>query len=276
MKPKRIQLSIKCKCQFKCNFCAYDGSVDEMTMEEFKELVDRFYDFGVRDFELTPTTGESFLDDLLLDKILYLNSLNVNKIIFFTNLYQINYNLLEKINDISSVEINLSLYGANRKQFENRTGVDGFLSVVDNLRKLIIRDRHSKNTIVIHKRFSMIRITSNLNVILRVANENNIKIWECPDDTPWLDMVKCNLNVYKPINNGVCRFALEDNGVYSNGDISLCGWFDVEKKMVIGNVYEQTLDEIYGDGGEFDSIIKNQKEGIYKNLCCRCSMKNVQ
>lgn len=276
MTPKRIQLSIKCKCQFNCNFCAYDGELDEMSMDVFRELVDKFYDFGVRDFELTPTTGESMLDSLLLEKILYLNSLNVNKIILFTNLYKIDDNLLDSIKDMSNVEINISLYGGNQQQFETRTGVDGFEDVVDNLFSMYIWNKTTNNTIVIHKRFdSEFMGSSKLFVLLHMIDENNIKIWDCHNDTSWLDMVKYNLDV-KSVTKGVCRFALEDNGVYPNGDVSLCGWFDTNKNMLIGNVYEQSLESIYGDGSIFDSIIKGQEEGVYKNLCGLCSMRNVK
>lgn len=276
MKPKRIQLSIKCKCQFNCDFCTYTGQVDEMSMEVFKDLVDRFYEFGVRDFELTPTTGEVFLDKLLLDKILYLNSLSVNKIILFTNVYHVDEELLENIKGMSSVEINLSLYGGSRSQFKVRTGVDGFDQVVDNLKKYITWQLYTNNTVVVHRRFKGKRISRSLDLLLRVANENNIKIWDCSYDTSWLNMVKYNLNVIESVNKGVCRFALEDNGVYPNGDISLCGWFDTNKDMLIGNVHEQSLYEIYGEGSVFDTMIKEQEIGVYKNLCGLCGMRNVK
>ncbi len=263
-------------CPFKCIFCVHEGNkqYEFFDLDVFKEYAQRFFDFGVREFELTPTIGEPMLDHQLYNKIEFLDQLGAEKIIYFTNGYHLTDEWLGLLKSTDKVEINLSLYGGSEYEFERRTGIDGYKTVKDNLLRYITWSRESNNSLVIHKRYGDTTESTEIRVLLEAAKKSGIQIWDCSHDTNWHDMLECNSdgNVVKD----VCRFALEDNAVFPNGEVTLCGWFDVNKDMIIGDMESQTLDEIYGENSVFSRLIEDQKNGVYEGLCCACTMKNVK
>ena len=271
MKPKRIQFSVKTKCQFNCEFCMYDGTTEYFDIDTFFRYAEMFYEFGVREFELTPVTGDSMLDHQLTWKIDYLNSLGAEKIIVFTNGYALTANYVDILQSYTQVELNVSIYGGNQSEFKKRTGVDGFERVLDTLYGIIGHKNLNPNSVVFHKRYSD-NESAKLRMALEIAKTRGIQIWDCSHDTDWHEMVESNCHLGST-EKGICRFALEDNAVLPDGDVTLCGWFDVDKKMIIGNVNEQSLDEIYSEGSKFNKIITEQRNGVYRGLCCTCTMR---
>jgi MoaA/NifB/PqqE/SkfB family radical SAM enzyme len=275
MIPKRIQFSIKTQCQFKCDFCVYDGDVEKLEafdMNRFKEFADKFYAFGVREFELTPVTGDMTFDYFLAQKLDYLTELGAEKIVLFTNAYAMNEACLNYLAKYPALELNISIYGGSIPEYKERTGRDAYTRVVTNLGKLIADERFQN--VVIHKRYSG-STKPRLLMWYRCAEELGYKVWDCSHDTNWKGMVESNCDLGST-TKGVCRFALEDNAVLPNGDITLCGWFDINKTMIIGNLYEQELSEIYSEDSRFSKIINEQANGVYRGLCCTCTMRNDQ
>lgn len=275
MRPSRIQFSCKTKCQFNCEFCVYDGTTDYFHIDDFKKYAKMFHDFGVRQFELTPVTGEALLDHQLTWKIEYLHELGAEKILFFSNgysnLYEYDKGLLQQYPEI---EINLSIYGGSKDEYIRRTGVDGYEQVLDNIYKFLGDKDLDPKRIIFHKRYSGSDF-GKLKVAYDIARMRGITIWDCSHDTDWKKMTEYNCDLGSS-EKGVCRFALEDNAVLPNGDVTLCGWFDVNKTMLIGNVNEQTLSEIYSEDSKFSKTIKEQEKGVYRGLCCTCTMRNDQ
>jgi radical SAM protein with 4Fe4S-binding SPASM domain len=270
-KPSRIQFSIKTKCQFNCHFCVYQPDPYQywnFDTQDFLSFSKKFYDFGVREFELTPVIGESLHDPMLFTKLRHLTSLGAEKIIVFTNAHGLDQTTLDYLDEFPALELNISIYGGTIKEFKERTGVDGYTVVCSAVGQAI---GTLKNRVVIHKRYSG-RTQKRMKMWFDVAKEMGIPIWDCSLDTDWHEMTRSGLHAL-PHMRGVCRFALEDNAVLPNGDITMCGWFDVNGKMVIGNINDQELSEIYGEESKFAQIVEDQKKGIYKDLCRTCSMK---
>ena len=149
-----------------------------------------------------------------------------------------------------------------------RTGVDGYADVCTAIGQAI---GTLKKRVVIHKRYSGITMSS-MNMWFKVAEEMGIPVWDCSHDTDWYEMTRPQIH-HLPHHKGICRFAIEDNAVLPNGDITLCGWFDVDGKMVIGNVNDHYLEQIYGEHGRLAKILNEQEQGVYRDLCCTCSMR---
>lgn len=270
-KPSRIQFSIKTKCQFNCEFCVYNPDPFEywnFDLQDFFSYSKKFYDFGVREFELTPVIGESLHDPMLFTKIRHLSSIGAEKIIIFTNGYGLDQTTLDYLDEFPTVELNISIYGGTISEFKERTGVDGYTVVCTAVGQALgtLKDR-----VVLHKRYSG-RTNGRMKAWFKIAEEIGAKVWDCSLDTDWHEMVRPQIH-HNPHSKGICRFAIDDNAILPNGDITMCGWFDVKGKMVIGNLKNETLEEIYEDGGKFDQLIKGQEKGVYKDLCCTCSMR---
>ena len=66
-------------------------------------------------------------------------------------------------------------------------------------------------------------------------------------------------------NDGICLHAVIQNCVFPGGDITLCGMVDVNKKMIIGNMFETSLKDIY-NGSKYVSYMEHLPE-----LCKKCT-----
>jgi hypothetical protein len=63
-----------------------------------------------------------------------------------------------------------------------------------------------------------------------------------------------------------CVHAILQNCVMPNGDITLCGMNDVHGKLLIGNIFTSSLEEIYGEDSRYASYIEHMPD-----LCKKCS-----
>ena len=52
-------------------------------------------------------------------------------------------------------------------------------------------------------------------------------------------------------NSGICLHAVLQNAVLPNGDITLCGMIEIDRKMLIGNIFETPLEKIYGEVSDY-------------------------
>ena len=63
-----------------------------------------------------------------------------------------------------------------------------------------------------------------------------------------------------------CVHAILQNCVLPNGDMTLCGMNDVNRELIIGNIFESYLKEIYGDDSKYSSYTLNNQPS-----CTKCS-----
>ena len=86
----------------------YDGDTEKLEtfdMDRFKEFADKFFAFGVREFELTPVVGEMAFDYYLAQKLDYLTELGVEKIVLFTNGYAMDEACLNYLSKYPALEL---------------------------------------------------------------------------------------------------------------------------------------------------------------------------
>jgi len=77
---------------------------------------------------------------------------------------------------------------------------------------------------------------------------------------------------YMEERGGICKFVLEDNCIFPNGDIILCGWFDINRLTIIGNLNKRSLEDIYHTNGGLYRIINEQKNFLYRGICMDCTI----
>jgi len=63
-----------------------------------------------------------------------------------------------------------------------------------------------------------------------------------------------------------CVHAILQNCVMPNGDITLCGMNDVNGELIIGNIFQQPLKEIYGWDSKYELYTMQ-----HPPLCRRCT-----
>jgi radical SAM protein with 4Fe4S-binding SPASM domain len=81
---------------------------------------------------------------------------------------------------------------------------------------------------------------------------------------PWSGQTAADM-VRKP-----CLKVLDELFIYANGNATLCCW-DVHERAVIGNVHEQTIEEIWtGQAAHYLRALLDDGRRDLIHLCCRC------
>lgn len=283
IKVPRMQIYCNSSCQLNCNFCAKSfQKIPQvfLSTEQFNIIVNKLIDFGINQFELSPVVGESFLDPQILYRVRYLSSFpSVEKIVIFTNL--LNYDRIRDVLSYPKVELNVSIYGVNRTRYIDRTGKDMYDLFINNLLSLLsfVQKNNIKDQIVLYIRClhkKGYNLMDKFETLYHTAKFLGIQIWEAAEDTNWEKMLKSDSDSYNPKRCGICRYAIEDNCVFPNGDISLCGWFDLNKHSIIGNIFEQSLREIYSIKSRYFNILMEQNKKNYQGICKGCTIYKVQ
>lgn len=280
-----MQIYCNSSCQLNCNFCAKSfQSIPQvnLSLTKFYAIASILIDFGINQFELSPVVGESFLDPHILKRVSYLSSFDsVKKIVIFTNL--LNYNLVRDVLSYPKVELNVSIYGADRTSYIDRTGRNQHDLFVDNLFKFLkfVLDNNIKDQIVLYLRCPYEKkkeynLEDKFEVCYNVVKFSGIQIWEAEEDTNWKKMLTSDSDPHNPERCGICKYAIEDNCVFPNGDISICGWFDLNKQSIIGNIFKQSLEEIYSIKSRYFNLLMEQNEKIYQGICKGCTIYKAQ
>ncbi len=285
--PPRMQINFISRCPLNCEFCAKSGENFipnvYMDMREYRRVCNELLDFGIKEFELSPTIGEAFSDEHIHERVSYLaKNPKVEKIIIFTNL--IDYKFVEEVLISPKVELNVSIYGKNSFEYESRTGVPLFNIFANNFERLIdyVFVTKKSKQICLYLRAKGIRrakhdLTDQFYRSYFSAKLMKVAIWEASGDTNWKVMLNTKPgDIINPSRGGICKYALEDNCVFPGGDISVCGWFDTTKQSIIGNLYEEPLEEIYSLKSRFFNTLLEQNENIYTGICRYCTIDKVQ
>lgn len=286
-KPIDIQLHIIGTCQLKCEYCAKDIFNDYMDLETFKRVVDKCVAFGFKRFELTPTVGDLLLDPELEDKFVYLDSKPIENIFFFTNLLNLNKDIIEILNRTKKLNIRISLYGDSPVTYKRYTNVDKFNTFIDNLyilshnmRRGLVGEFNIRYEGWSNK--NLYKLTNPLyRTLYGMILAGKITEDQIVDDSyndNWNEVVEQGYeldHVEHRERDGVCRFAVISNSVLPNGDITLCGCIDTQRKMIIGNLFKQSLNEIYGYDSLYHRILHDQTTQMYRGMCIDCTMYDI-
>lgn len=297
----RMQFYGTSACQLKCNFCPLSTDMElpkvHMTMDQFKTYADKAIAAGIHEFELSPIVGDPLLDKDLAEKVQYLSAKPETTLIFiFTNLIGLNTKFLDAVRDCPLFEIKISIYGDNEGDYNERTNRDLYRVFIKKFkllaRYLVSNPEFTLSEIVVR----FLGFTPKLQDIQERINDSDLYrvlyqllIFEHIDirnivgegeDVNWVEDL---IHVEETIHNNlpgpnkfgrteVCEYLLKDNGTWPNGDTGICScWFDINKKMILGNVNDSSYEELYGPGSLFETIKEEQANGLFRSLCKSCS-----
>lgn len=281
-------------CHLQCRSCLRNQQITPkffMDLDTFKEIASRCLYYGIPKHQLHPIVGDPLNDPTIFDKIDYLEQDDrADYIFFYTNLLSLTEEMIERMLEYKKFSFRVSTYGDSREVYRYNTGrdyFDYFIGKVNMLFKHIMKHK-SKILEEFSMRFSGFsrkKLNNVTNPLYRVVRALLMEGLIQLDDTGidefninTNDLVKVREDIYenKPVEvgdrKGICPMSIADNGIWPDGDISMCSWFDINKKMIIGNIFGQSLDEVYGEKSLFLQIIGEQKEGLYRSLCKVCSI----
>ena len=109
------------------------------------------------------------------------------------------------------------------------------------------------------------------------ADRGLVEIAEMPDYDSWAGKVRPEALEgvgltprTMPYKRGACELLFTKPVVLANGDVNACACRDVEAELVVGNVKEAPLSEIW-PGAAIDELIERHERGDYPDVCKRCT-----
>ena len=238
-------------CNFNCYFCGSQFTENHQIMDndKFFSILDNAKKVGVRHLDLTPIDGELFVDRHILEKLE--RALQDFSVEFFTNFGLCYPHIQDKLKILQNkydLHIKISDYGDGDKEvFKKftRTTDKEWYTYRDNL------DYANKINLKKH-------------LVYRGINYNF--------DCGILDKDEIDDNMAP--KSGVCIFQFTPR-LHMNGDLvyCLCGESKVSPtdEMVIGNIYEESFEEVYLSKKRL-KIFKDQIKEIYNVSCSSCEV----
>ena len=308
--PTTVEIDLTNNCNHKCSFCFYADSIGRGGMptldtKVIKARIKEMKQLGVRGISFTgggePMLHPDFLDIVKFSKK---HGLDVGLI---TNGSAINQKKVEDLNR-NLTWIRISMAGGDPESYQKVQGVDQFQKVIENIKLLNDEKKIQKGKLNIGVR---ILITpSNINSLSGLAAKfKDIKInyiqvapdqytndkgkfWYSEENQKKFKTFEEDLkllNIKLLTSNYVwgqdkldfpqkCYAHFFQLALCAEGDLIFCKNARGEKKFIIGNIYKNTLKEIWSSktNKELESWVKPNNCGLYcKHIDMNNSMERI-
>jgi MoaA/NifB/PqqE/SkfB family radical SAM enzyme len=277
-------------CNLKCRFCGYvKKSSPKVSMSDafFRDCVTQATAMGFTGFELTPCTGDVFMDRRAFNKFEVLdNNPAVEGYRFFTNLTIPKPSDIERLTRLSKLRnLTVSIYGHDLESFRAIT-----LSTEKLYRRLIA------NLTALLERLDACAF--NLDIGIRTTNDaprrpagelmalverfrargvnvrrahvyNNFGGTVTAEDVRGLAIDIDDASwTYK---NGACSRLFTTYQIMATGIVNGCACRDVDATLAIGDLNEMPLHEILSPGNPaYMRLIEEQQRGEFRPVCQSC------
>ena len=277
-------------CNLKCRFCAYTKKSTPtvgMSYETFVHVVQQALELGYRRFELTPCTGDVFMDRSLARKIEFLEQHTlVESYEFFTNFTIPKPETVERLAGLRKLRhMTVSVYGHDLESFiAIAQGTPKlYTRLIANLETLLgIVGRCSfKLAIALRSTRKRPKMASDLLELIERFRAAGIEIWLAPGvynnwggfisqkDVEGLDMhINSTESTYK---YGACEKLFNSVQVTATGVVNACACRDVDATLQIGDVKTTALADIVSpENPRYMAIIEQQQRGEFLPICRSC------
>jgi MoaA/NifB/PqqE/SkfB family radical SAM enzyme len=278
-------------CNLKCRFCAYTKKSTptvSMSYESFVEVVQQALALGYRRFELTPCTGDVYMDRTLMRKLAFLEEhAEVESYETFTNFTIPKVETVKRLSELKKLRhLTISVYGHDRESFVAISGGTPMLyqRLLTNLETLLALAPDVCFGIAIGLRSTRKRQKHAQSELMRIVERYRAaghEIWLSPGvynnwggyitgaDVAGLDMqINSTEGAYK---FGACEKLFDSVQVLASGVVNACACRDVDATLQIGNTHSQKLSEIVSaDNPRYMAIIEQQQRGEFGAICRSC------
>lgn len=278
-------------CNLKCRFCAYDKKTGpRMTMDDalFAATVEQAVALGYQDFELTPCTGDVFMDRRLLDKCALMDRHpGVRSYRFFTNLTVPTPRTLEALLGLRKLDrLAVSLYGHDEASFSaiSRAGPKLYRRLLANLEWLLARraDWPFRLTLALRSTADAPRDASTdllalaqrfaATVVPLERSDGLYSNWGGQVSAADVQGLQMHIEPGPPVGKtGPCVKLFDSFQVTASGVVNGCSCRDAETTLRIGDVRTQPLREIISPtNAEYMALIAEQEAGHFRPVCRDC------
>jgi MoaA/NifB/PqqE/SkfB family radical SAM enzyme len=250
---EQLQIPLTNVCNLNCISCIYKTESDNferfnITLNEFRNIVEQLPKNTILD--LTPVVGEIFANPYVWEILDYLETArNIKYYQIVTNLTLCN-DINRLINYSKLKSITVSIYGDDVLSFKKYTNTNAFDDFSENLRELVVSDIAIKGKVDVILYFRSIYYDKykwpHVNILVELGYAT-IDESTVDNNFDWSDRLKNTNIVLAPQvkQHGVCRYALEQNCIWPNGNVSMCGIScNDESMMPVGNIFTDTLETI--------------------------------
>jgi len=272
-----VRIEISTVCNAECIFCPHPTDKFTrrktiMSLDDYKFYLDKVLDTmgdAITDIGFSGF-GEIFIDNGILDKLKYASTKN-RDIHILTNGSLIDEEMLDEIFKLNVKDIRISIHTSNEEKYNETMSFKN-----DKFDFKLVRD--NIDYVISNKPTSMDLI---LTAVIDPSIEDEVvKLIEDYGDRCYLEVWKPHNWVYGKEYRNEAKVADKKtcgrpfNGpieVLNNGDIIMC-CFDFDAKMVLGNLKEQTLAEIYSSD-MFNKIYNTHTDGACSSsglICDGC------
>jgi sulfatase maturation enzyme AslB (radical SAM superfamily) len=289
----RHSLSIETSslCNLDCAFCAYPKKQSPrivMSNEFFQDCVRQAVDMGYRDFDLTPCTGDPFMDRHLFDKLDFLETEDrVRQYDFFTNFTVPQPEHIEALHRFKKHGgLAISVYGHDLDTFREITKSTAtvYHRLVRNLELLLrMKQQHGLRVFIIfHTGAASLRGRSSelISALDRLEQAgctvntqkglyNNWGGYVSDEDVKRLPIKIVGTDVVR--KNGACVRLFTAVQIMATGIVNGCGARDTDATLRLGDLHETKLrDIISARNPVYMALIEEQQNGAFRPVCRSC------
>lgn len=274
--PHHLFIETTNACNLKCKMCVRNMiplKIGSINFDLFKKIMDESANYGSRNFCLH-LFGDPLLSQDIVQIIKYIKSKNKkNTILLTTNGTLLTKEKSEEIIANNVDKIVISAHSADRKKYEDVTGVDMLEKVEENIKNLIeIKKKSKKNTSRIY-----------LRMVVPNKNSEDVKIFrdrwrKYPITVDVRELhnyggkIENNFSKSTPIKRYPCYHLWFSPGIAWDGEVSIC-CDDLERQAVIGDIKKSTMSEIW-QGDKLKEYRKYHLRGEYHKIpvCKNCDI----
>jgi MoaA/NifB/PqqE/SkfB family radical SAM enzyme len=278
-------------CNLKCRFCAYDKKQSpKVSMSDafFFDCIEQALELGYNRFEMTPCTGDVFMDRHILNKLEFLEAHpGVVGYSFFTNFTIPGPKRIERLLRLQKlVGLTISIYGHDRETFIaiTRSTESVYKRLLANLavlfeglgNKKFVLDFGFRSTRNVPRRpvsdiMRMLERFENAGIHVGRSDAlyNNWGGYVTNDDVRGLAMDITGADaIYK---RGACARLFTTVQIMATGIVNGCACRDVDATLRIGNLKERPLREILSSRNQaYMNLIDEQQRGEFRPVCRSC------
>jgi sulfatase maturation enzyme AslB (radical SAM superfamily) len=285
-----MAIEISSICNIKCRFCAYEKKITPkviMSNEMFFDCVNQTVELGYDRFELTPCTGDVFMDKHLFEKLYFLDHHpKVKEYSFFSNLTVPSHDQLMQLTKLKKmVGLTISIYGHDEKSFVNITKSTPkvYDRLVSNLKIMLaqksrpfpigfgwrssgdVPNKDSTELMELLGKFKKagVRVNSPHGVF------NNWGGIVTQEDVAGLNMKIMPGN--KKYKSGACAKLFDSIQITASGIVNACSCRDVNSTLRIGDIRTTQLKKIIStENKDYVRLIEEQQAGKFSPVCNSC------
>lgn len=282
-RPQLLKIEPTNACNSQCHFCAYKKMTRPkiaMNDEMFDRIIEDYIKMGGGSVGLFPIVGEALLNR---NTINYAKKLKENPktphVIFYTNLTLLSSYTEEEIDTLlDSIDFLGVSAGVNKEDYKASFGFDGFNKLIEGTECLVrYKKKYGKfpETLFMGRSSKLApEIDTHLAEMVSYLTDKPFDILQCYLD--WSGDIE-DFGQEQPIvkvdRTGkkipTCKIGLFGSVVFSNGDVGFCPCSDTHAKLLIGNIHENSLEEIFS-GKKRREFLDSFSKGKMHPHCAKC------